>query len=89
MRAWRGFGADLAVAGRRLRESPGFTLVCVLTLALGIGGNTAVFTLIDRVLLKPLPVPRPIGAVSRRRHRRVLCELGRAGLVLAVFVRPL
>jgi macrolide transport system ATP-binding/permease protein len=59
MRAWRGFGADLAVAGRRLREAPGFTLVCVLTLALGIGGNTAVFTLIDRVLLKPLPVPRP------------------------------
>lgn len=59
MRAWRGFGADLAIAGRRLREAPGFTLVCVLTLALGIGGNTAVFTLIDRVLLKPLPVPRP------------------------------
>ena len=59
MRAWRGFGADLAVAGRRLREAPGFTVVCVLTLALGIGGNTAVFTLIDRVLLKPLPVARP------------------------------
>src|SRR5687767_2241084 len=59
MRAWRGFGADLAVAGRRLREAPGFTLVCVLTLALGIGGNAAVFTLIDRVLLKPLPVARP------------------------------
>ena len=59
MRAWRGFGADLAAAGRRLREAPGFTVVCVLTLALGIGGNTAVFTLIDRVLLKPLPVARP------------------------------
>src|SRR5688500_14190510 len=59
MRAWRGFGADLAIAGRRLREAPGFTVVCVVTLALGIGGNTAVFTLIDRVLLKPLPVPRP------------------------------
>jgi predicted permease len=59
MRAWRGFGADLAVAGRRLREAPGFTVMCVLTLALGIGGNTAVFTLIDRVLLKPLPVARP------------------------------
>src|SRR5687767_813488 len=59
MRAWRGFGADLAVAGRRLQEAPGFTVVCVVTLALGIGGNTAVFTLIDRVLLKPLPVARP------------------------------
>ncbi|HET7697079.1 MAG TPA: ADOP family duplicated permease [Vicinamibacterales bacterium] len=59
MNGWRGFGSDLSAASRRLRDTPGFTLVCVLTLALGIGGNTAVFTLIDRVLLKPLPVPRP------------------------------
>ena len=59
MHGWRGFGSDLTAAARRLREAPGFTLICVLTLALGIGGNTAVFTLVDRVLLKPLPVPRP------------------------------
>jgi macrolide transport system ATP-binding/permease protein len=59
MSGWRGFGSDLATAARRLHEAPGFTLVCVLTLALGIGGNTAVFTLVDRVLLKPLPVERP------------------------------
>ena len=59
MARWRGFGSDLTAAARRLREAPGFTLVCVLTLALGIGGNTAVFTLVDRVLLKPLPVQRP------------------------------
>jgi predicted permease len=59
MIGWRGFGSDLTAAARRLRETPGFTVVCVLTLALGIGGNTAVFTLVDRVLLKPLPVPRP------------------------------
>ena len=59
MHGWRGFGSDLTAAVRRLRQTPGFTLVCVLTLALGIGGNTAVFTLVDRVLLKPLPVPRP------------------------------
>jgi macrolide transport system ATP-binding/permease protein len=59
MSRWRGFGSDLTAAARRLRQAPGFTLVCVATLALGIGGNTAVFTLIDRVLLKPLPVPRP------------------------------
>ena len=59
MNGWRGFGSDLTAAVRRLRQTPGFTVVCVLTLALGIGGNTAVFTLVDRVLLKPLPVPRP------------------------------
>ena len=59
MNVWRGVGSDAIVAARRLREAPGFTVVCVLTLALGIGGNTAVFTLIDRVMLKPLPVQRP------------------------------
>jgi predicted permease len=55
----RGLGSDARLAVRRLCESPGFSLTCILTLALGIGGNTAVFTLIDRVLLKPLPVTRP------------------------------
>ena len=59
MNMWRGFRSDLRLATRRLRESPVFTLTCVATLALGIGGNTSVFTLIDRVVLAPLPVPRP------------------------------
>jgi predicted permease len=52
-------GADLTLAVRRLWDAPGFALVCLTTLALGIGGNTAVFTLIDRVMLRPLPVQRP------------------------------
>jgi macrolide transport system ATP-binding/permease protein len=52
-------GADVRLAVRRLLDAPGFALVCIATLAIGIGGNTAVFTLIDRVMLKPLPVPRP------------------------------
>ena len=51
--------SDVVVAARRLLQSPGFAAVCVLTLALGIGGNTAVFTLIDRVMLASLPVQRP------------------------------
>lgn len=59
MQIWRGLRSDVRLALRRLRHAPGFTATCVATLALGIGGNTAVFTLIDRVILEPLPVPRP------------------------------
>ena len=44
---------------RRLRQSPGFALVCVITLALGIGANTAIFTLVDAVMLRSLPVANP------------------------------
>ncbi len=51
--------ADLRLAARSLARAPLFTLVAVVSIALGIGANTAVFTLLDQVALRPLPVERP------------------------------
>src|SRR5215813_1806259 len=58
---------DLRYGVRMLRKNPGFTLIAALMLALGIGANTAIFSLIDAVSLKSLPVRRPEELVSLSR----------------------
>lgn len=60
--------ADVRHSIRTLIKSPGFTIVAVLALALGIGANTAIFSVIDRVLLRPLPFPDSERIMRVQRH---------------------
>ena len=55
---------DLRFGARMLMKKPGFTLIAVITLALGIGANAAVFTLIEGVFLRPFPIAEPERVVA-------------------------
>ena len=59
---------DIRIAFRQFRKSPGFAITVILTIALGIGANTAIFTLVHAVLMKSLPVVDPKTLYRDRRQ---------------------
>jgi hypothetical protein len=66
---------DLRLAVRSLRATPVVTSVAILSLAIGIGANTAIFSLVDRLVLRSLPVREPAKlALSSNQIARVSCE---------------
>ena len=67
--------ADLRDAMRQLRKAPGFTTTALITLALGIGATTAIFTLVHQVMLKSLPVTKP-GELWRIGDKDRCCNWG-------------
>ncbi len=65
-----GLASDLANAGRSVLRRPGFSALVMLTLAIGIGASTAIFSVVDGVLLSPLPYPEPGRLIRVRTHHK-------------------
>lgn len=81
---------DLRRGARALRRAPAYSLAAVLTLGLGIGATTAVFTVVRGVLIKPLPYPDPDGLVSLKHTARDLVAgppIGMSAALLATYTR--
>lgn len=79
---WSGIGGDLRLAMRLLRVNPLFSLVAILSLALGVGANTAIFQIIDAVVLRTLPVKAPerLAAIDELHRGRIGMSVSRQSL---------